>query len=717
MRKIVRCGISILLAVSMVFPVCGEDSGFHTVHYAAAAEIDSESMIEYTLSGSQATVIGYAGSDTSLVIPSRIQEYEVKEIANQAFKGNQNITEVVIPEGVTTIGYQAFYGCENLQDVTIPSTITTWSEESYNNSAFEGCTGLSSLSLSNGLSILGQRAFAGCISLETVSIPAGIRQFRNCVFEGCTGLKKVELPEGITQIGYRAFMGCISLKEVSVPSTITGWPLVRSNGVAAQPHDNECFRGCTSLEKLTFADGVTTLANFNGIKECLKLKEIEVPGTVEDVTYAFRNCASLEKVVMQPGIQVIGESAFSDCTSLKNVSIPNTVTQVDYRAFYNCSSIETLVFPTSVTRFANAVTSGCDSLQRCYILADDVERYQRFAMGEGGKLYCVPGSKTYDMFLENMRSDGREESMAVCPPVQGVEVREYSAVYDGEEHDAVVVTGKKEGDEIQYSLDGEKCDGVPKVRDVGSYSVKVTVIRMNDDDGGLPYASCWTLEPQIQKKKDQTIRLKDMEVREKETYEVKPDFFEGDGDIVYHYYEDEALTKELSDKPTERGVYYVQGKVEETENYAAAVSNVARITILANLPEQSPDVTPSLAPDQSPVPDSQASAAPDTELDDSRKPAVEKVELKQLKSTAKKTLEIQWKKCAGVTGYEVWVGSNKKFTQDKKTYLVKSNKTVKKKINKLKSKTKYYVKVRAYRVVKGKRYYGAFSAIKSVQIK
>ena len=91
--------------------------------------------------------------------------------------------------------------------------------------------------------------------------------------------------------------------------------------------------------------------------------------------------------------------------------------------------------------------------------------------------------------------------------------------------------------------------------------------------------------------------------------------------------------------------------------------------------------------------------------------------MKKAKSTKKKTIQVQWKKLSGVTGYQVQTALDKKFKKGKKTYTVKKAKTTKKTIKKLKSKKKYFVRIRAYKTVNGKKYYGSWSKAKSVKVK
>ena len=129
--------------------------------------------------------------------------------------------------------------------------------------------------------------------------------------------------------------------------------------------------------------------------------------------------------------------------------------------------------------------------------------------------------------------------------------------------------------------------------------------------------------------------------------------------------------------------YYVKAAAKESAHYLAAESNLAKITIQKG----------------------------GTNIQ------VKTTTLSKVKSPSKKTMEIRWKKVANAKGYVIWIAQNKKFTKGKKVYTIKSGKTTKKVIKKLKRKKKYFVKIRAYQTVGGKKYSGAFSKVKSVKIK
>ena len=511
MRRIIRRGISILLSLGMA---CSMPVYMGSVTADAAAENASDvASVKKTAAGTGGSSYGdvhgdeatgylykfyddgtgdaaqkveivghvdigiatYADTGTELVIPGTLDGKEVTSIGEEAFKGNNTITSVTISEGITTIGYSAFENCTNLEAVSIPSTITEWSEPSHDNNAFMGCTKLKELELAEGLTILGQKAFYGCTSLEKVRIPSTIETFHDKVFSDCTSLKEVELPEGIKQIGYQAFAYC-ALEEVTIPSTLEYWPLIHANGIMATPHDNSTFWGCDSLRKVVFTEGLKTLYNFQGTSRCPLVKEIEIPGSVEDLAYSFDNSQYLEKVTLKEGIQKIGAYAFRKCTSLKEIRFPSTIMSKESTSFTDVKSVERIVFsPLGMPGAGANLTSFFDSTKEMYILSDSETAYRDIKLAADGKVYCPQDSKTYETY----QSQGNLGDRLVALPTTGAEAVGYEGDYDEQEHDAVTLSGIQEGDQVYYRLNGEKTfrTEMPKVKETGTYTVEVYVER------------------------------------------------------------------------------------------------------------------------------------------------------------------------------------------------------------------------------------------------
>ena len=129
----------------------------------------------------------------------------------EAFYCCSGLTSLTLPDGITSIGYWAFYGCSGLTSLTLPAGIT---EIGYK--AFYGCSGLTSLTLPAGITSIGEYAFYGCSGLTSLTLPAGITSISDNAFQGCSGLTSLTLPAGITSIDYAAFSGCSGLTSIYV---------------------------------------------------------------------------------------------------------------------------------------------------------------------------------------------------------------------------------------------------------------------------------------------------------------------------------------------------------------------------------------------------------------------------------------------------------------------------------------------------------------------
>lgn len=172
-------------------------------------------------------------------------------------------------------------------------------------------------------------------------------------FRTCETLRSITLPEGITLLGNQAFMSCPSLVSVQLPSTL------KSIGTDA-------FYGCTLLKEITLPEGLTTIGS-GVFYECDSLTTMAIPDSVTELRWqVFTYCNNLESVTLSNNLTVIEEKMFMGCSALKSVHIGEKVEQIKLQAFSACSSLPTLTVPASVTLVDDASFGDCSVLREIY---------------------------------------------------------------------------------------------------------------------------------------------------------------------------------------------------------------------------------------------------------------------------------------------------------------------------------------------------------------
>ena len=337
----------------------------------------------------------------------------VTSIGKFAFSYCSNLISITIPNSVTSIGSFAFCRCTSLTSITIPNSVT-----SIGNYAFEYCSNLTSINVDSnnekymsdkgvlytkdkksliqypckkegteyiilqGVTSIGKGAFSNCTSLTSITIPNSVTSIGGYAFEFCSSLTSITIPNSVTSIGDSAFKDCTSLTSITIPNSVT------SIG-------NDVFNGCISLtsinvdsnnEKYMSDNGVLytkdkkILIKYPGKKEGTEYLILQGVESIED--YAFYRCTSLTNITIPNSVTSIGQEVFSDCRRLTNITIPNSVTSIGSNAFGYCRSLTNIVIPSSVTSIGDHAFYDCESLTSINVDSNN-EKY----MSDNGVLY------------------------------------------------------------------------------------------------------------------------------------------------------------------------------------------------------------------------------------------------------------------------------------------------------------------------------------------
>lgn len=191
-------------------------------------------------------ITGYNGTDTVVVIPSKINGITVETIGHTAFRYS-SVTSVTIPDSVTFISDSAFAYCSSLTNISIPNSVTA-----IGSFAFEGCTKLESITLPSSLLTISEFLFYDCSQLTTIHIPDSVSSIRTYAFYNCGKLETIRIPVSVTSIGSYAFDDCPSSMTVTYSGSKKQWDAITKgsyNGVL----ENHLI--CAMLEATFTADG------------------------------------------------------------------------------------------------------------------------------------------------------------------------------------------------------------------------------------------------------------------------------------------------------------------------------------------------------------------------------------------------------------------------------------------------------------------------------
>ncbi len=407
--------------------------GVTSIGYAAfqgCSALTSSISIPEGVTNIEAWAFAWCNGLSSITLPDGLTS-----IGNHAFYGCSGLTSITIPEGVTGIGYYAFYGCSGLTSIVIDEGNTAYTSANGANAIIEKASNTLILGCKNtvipeSVDVIGSNAFEGCSGLTSITIPEGVTRIGGHAFAGCSGLTSITIPEGVTDIGQEAFLGCSGLTSIVADESNTVYTSANGANAIIEKASNTlilgckntvipegvtgigyyAFAGCSGLTSITIPEGVTGIGA-GAFHNCSGLTSITIPESVTSIEWdAFQDCSSLTGIVVDEGNTVytsanganaiiekasnnlilgckntiipegvtsIGEFAFSGCSGLTSITIPESVTSIGFRAFSDCSGLTSITIPKGVSGFiVDEAFLGCTGLTE--VLSMMEELYSRW---------------------------------------------------------------------------------------------------------------------------------------------------------------------------------------------------------------------------------------------------------------------------------------------------------------------------------------------------
>ncbi len=346
----------------------------------------------------------YCSSLTSIDFPDSLTG-----IGDYAFNGCTSLESINIPKNVASVGTGAFGGCTSLSAITVdPENGTYYSEnngilckDEYSHITLVAAC--KNTTISNDVTIIGERAFAGVKGLSSITLPDSLEKIENYAFSGCSSLESINIPKNVSSIGTNPFASCSSLSTITVDANnnyYTSRDLYYNNKpecnvivyryssgtfdcrlvsgcknstipTTVSCINEEAFYGCSGLESLDLPNGIATIFE-NAFSYCTSLKEVKMSTGLKVLwREAFSHCSSLESISLPSGLEdsynnYTFSNVFASCTSLKKVELAEGICILPSSMFSNCESLTEVYLPSTITKISDSAFRNCGSVKFFY---------------------------------------------------------------------------------------------------------------------------------------------------------------------------------------------------------------------------------------------------------------------------------------------------------------------------------------------------------------
>lgn len=301
-----------------------------------------------------------------------IDLFGVNGVADGLFKDCRDVTSVVLPPGIETLGGSMFSGCRSLESVSLPAALKSIESYAFQSCqkiqavnipsgvtnigqlAFESCEKLAALALPDGLAAMGDNAFDRCTNLTSLTIPASLKRIPMGAFQNCTSLTNVTVEEGVEVIGNASFYGCRALPAFTIPDSV-------------KVVEDIAFGGCAFLDTSTIANVEMADGWIVGSSQP-NLTEVTVPGDVRGISecaFSYRN--NLTNAVVEEGVSAIPFQAFAFDAKLTDVALPASLSEIGKQVFCGCRSLVSIYVPSNVVAIGEEAFASCSALETVYL--------------------------------------------------------------------------------------------------------------------------------------------------------------------------------------------------------------------------------------------------------------------------------------------------------------------------------------------------------------